>query len=91
MRGLIFQSSQVTRGRRTRASGRLRSTLPNADKLLKHLATQPEEVMLAPAELQVLPKQPFIQHTLSSSLLGNKVGFVSRTLSWRFSELNTGI
>lgn len=57
MGGLIFQSGQVMRGKRTDASGRPSSALPNADKLLKYLPSEPEEVMLALAELQVLPKE----------------------------------
>lgn len=41
--------------------------------------------MLAPAELQVLPKELF------PSLFGNKIDLISKTSLWRFLELNAGI
>ena len=84
MWGQIFQSGQVMWVKQSDASGRLSSALPGGEKLLKYLPTEAEEVILAPTEHQVLPEELSTTH-----LFGNKIDSISKTLFWRFLELNS--
>lgn len=72
--GLISRSGRVMWVKWSVASERLITALPNDDKLLKHLPTESEEVMLAPAEFQVLPTTTVksLQNTCIQACFGTK-------------------
>lgn len=72
--GLISRSGRVMWVKWSVASERLISAQPNDDKLLKHLPTESEEVMLAPAEFQLLPTTTVesSQNTCPQACLGTK-------------------